>query len=269
MFYVFHVVRHKAPSFRAGSITVTRSFNDRSVVPSRVSLQYETLDAFRRDFEANLRKARAFVAGFVELPERASCELSIVHPASGASFSTRAEVVWVKRDAPGEGSGLQLLELDPKKLEELRQFVESGAEAGDADERKARNLHERIRALSTQERDALARHGSMPERVALERAFGSSVWEGLLQNPQLTPSEVVRLAKNSSLTPVHLNLIIVNAGWLASGDVQRALLGNARVSGVILERVLRALPRTELERVAQHNAYRMAVRSLAKRLIGK
>jgi hypothetical protein len=44
-----------------------------------------------------------------------------------------------------------------------------------------RNLHDRMRSLSPIERTELARLGSLPERVALERCFGGSVWEGLLQ----------------------------------------------------------------------------------------
>ena len=237
-----------------------------------VALNYDSLDAFRRDFETNLRKARAFVTGFVGIPERSGCELAIVHPANGETFAVRAEVVWVKRDGPGAGTGFQLLDLDPQKLEELRKFLESSGPAelaADPEEPKARNLHERVRSLSMQERDAMARHGSFAERVALERAFGSSVWEGLLQNPQLTSNEVVRLAKSGSLTPAQLNLIVVNSAWLANGEVQRALIGNARVSGPTLERVLRAMPKSELERVAQHNSHRMPLRSLAKKLLGK
>ena len=199
------------------------------------------------------------------------CELHIAHPVSGATFSTRAEVVWVQRGGPGAGTGLQLHELAGEKIEALRQFIEAStaARAAESDDRKSRNLHERVRSLSAQERDALARQGTLPERVALERAFGASIWEALLQNPQVTVNEVVRIAKGTSLSAALLNLIVANAGWLANSDVQRALLANARVTGPTLERVLRAMPRSELERIAQQTVYRMPVRTLAKRLAGK
>lgn len=236
-----------------------------------VNLQYDSVEALRRDFESNLRKLRAFVVGFADLPERSMCELRIVHPVSGAAFSTRAEVVWVQREGPGAGTGLQLHDVAADKVEGLRRFIDSstGTQAPELEDRKSRNLHERVRSLSTQERDALARQGTLPERVALERAFGASIWEALLQNPQVTLNEVARIAKSSSLSAPLLNMIVANAGWLANGDVQRALLANARVTGPTLERVLRAMPRSELERVAQQTAYRMPVRTLAKRLAGK
>ena len=62
----------------------------------------------------------------------------------------------------------------------------------------------------------------VPERVALERRFGGSIWEGLLHNPQLTPREVLRMAKSASL-PVNLvNLIVANKAWLADAAIQGA-----------------------------------------------
>jgi hypothetical protein len=131
----------------------------------------------------------------------------------------------------------------------------------------ARRLHDRIRDLSIAEREVVARQGGLPERVALERRFGSSVWEGLLHNPQLTPREVLRMAKSTALPATLVNVIVANKGWLADGSVQSALLTNPRVSGANLDRVLRALPQAELVRVSEQAGLRMQVRQGAKRLI--
>jgi hypothetical protein len=128
------------------------------------------------------------------------------------------------------------------------------------------NIHERIRRLSLRERDITGRSGTLAERVALERAFGGSVWEALLQNPQLTAPEVARMAKNGSLPIPLVGVIVSNGGWLASGEVRRALLSNPRVSGLNLDRVLRATPRVELKQVAQMTAYRSEVRAAAQKL---
>jgi len=48
--------------------------------------------------------------------------------------------------------------------------------------------------------------------------------------------------------------------------VQRALLGNPRVSGADLDRVLRLMTRADLDRVASLTAYRSEVRQAAKKL---
>jgi len=130
-----------------------------------------------------------------------------------------------------------------------------------------RNLHERVRELSLEERDALARQGNLPERVALERRYGGAVWEGLLQNPQLTPREVCLMAKSGNLPPNLITLIVSNAGWLADSSIRSALLQNPRVSGTHLERLLRTASQAELRTIAEQTNVRMQVRSTAKRLI--
>ena len=72
----------------------------------------------------------------------------------------------------------------------------------------------------------------------------------------------------SSFSPL-VSLIVANSAWLAKPEVQRALLGNPRVGGSQLDRVLRAMSPADLSRVAQLSAYRMQVRTAAKRLLKK
>jgi hypothetical protein len=145
---------------------------------------------------------------------------------------------------------------------------QSGADI-DGTKKVPLNIYERIRKLHLRERELIGRSGTLAERVALERAFGGSVWEALLQNPQLTAPEVARMAKNGSLPIPLVGVIVGNSGWLGSGEVRRALLSNPRVSGLNLDRVLRATPRVELKQVAQMTAYRSEVRAAAQKLCVK
>jgi hypothetical protein len=241
-----------------------------------LQLAYASREALVADHQENLRKGRAFVVGGAssgDPAERERCQAVLVHPTTGAELVLEAEVVWVKRDPPGAGVGLQFLDFGEPQRERLRRFVEDpppeaepAPADGDADA-VPRNLYERVRALSLTDRGIVARQGSLPERVALERCYGSAVWEGLLQNPQVTPPEVGRIAKNGMLPRSAVQIIVSNAAWLALPDIQRALLSNPRVSGPHLERVLRAMPRAELERVASSTAYRAEVRKDAARLV--
>ena len=259
---------------------------------TELRVAYPNLPALVADHHDNLRKGRAFVVGAAGPAERERCRLLLVHPESGETLALDAEVVWVKRDAPGAGVGVQIVDAGEALRERLRRFVE-GAPTGEtppadppdpteavdeeppdatrsAQEGHApRNVHERVRALSLRERETVARQGALTERVALERAFGSSVWEGLLQNPQITPPEVARIAKNGTLPRPLVQVIVGNAGWLAVPEVQRALLGNPRVSGPHLERVLHATSRGDLERIASSTAYRPEVRQVVNRLLGR
>jgi hypothetical protein len=262
---------------------------------TEVRVNAQSIDELCALFERELQHRRIFVLGRFELADRQACTLVIGHP-TGATFSVAAEAVYLKRDEPGAGVGLDIIGLTPSALAEIKAFIgappaaphatdtasdapttqEAQMDASDttshtdSDAPKVpRNIHERIRQLSLREREAIGRAGNLTERVALERAFGSSVWESLLQNPQLTGPEVAHMAKNGSLPVPLVNIIVANASWLASAEVRRALLSNPRVSGHNLERVLRALTKVELKQVAQMSAYRSEVRSVAQKLSTK
>jgi hypothetical protein len=252
---------------------------------AEVTLVPENVESLQRLFESDWRFRRAFVAGGSSIRERERCCLTVVHPLGG-SFSVEAEAVYVRTEEPGAGIGLDLVGLDAGAMADLDVFVRQVADAPvvealapaapAADNDRAandrpgsRNIHERIRQLSLHEREKVARHGLLSERVALERAFGGSVWEGLLQNSSLTVPEVAQIAKKGTLPQPLVSTIVANGGWLASGEVRRALLGNPRVNGVQLDRVLRATPKSELKQIAQMSPYRSQVRMAAKKLINE
>ncbi len=196
--------------------------------------------------------------------------LAIVHPESGSTFEIDAEVVWVKAEQPGAGVGLELQGMTPDVLLALERFVRESVPAVDGAEGSpgAGNLYERVRRLAVRDREIMARQGALHERVALERVWGGSVWEPLLQNPQLTAGEIGQIAKNPSLPATLIGTVVANAGWLAKPEIQRALLGNPRLSGAQLDRVLRALPRPELARLAEQSGVRPQVKSAARKLLG-
>jgi hypothetical protein len=244
-----------------------------AVQQAEVRLAPESTECLQRIFETELRLRRAFVAGRFSVRERERCRLLVEHPAGG-SFAVEAEAVFIKADDPGAGVGLDLVGLDAQALANLESFVRQPAPAPPvADEPQAEagplNMFARIRQLSLHEREKVARKGQLTERVALERVFGGSVWEGLLQNPSLTVPEVAQIAKKGTLPQALVGLIVANNGWLASGEVRRALLSNPRVNGAQLDRVLRATPKPELKQIAQVSPYRSQVRMAAKKLVGE
>ena len=260
---------------------------------SVLRVEFDSVDALQESYDSSLRKGRVFVPGEHGVAERELCEVVLVHPQSGATLSLSADAVWVKLEQPGPGVGLQFENFDDEQKSRLEAFVGRGESARDAHSApaapeapvadiaapagpggaatasRARNVHERIRGLSLRARETVARQGTLPERVALERCYGASVWESLLQNPQLTPPEVIRIAKNGNLPKPLVGTIVSNAAWVAKPEVQRALLGNPRVGGAHLDRVLRAMSQTDLARVAQQSNYRMPVRAAAKKLLRK
>jgi hypothetical protein len=242
---------------------------------AELTLAFSDAVELRKTVDEQVSKGRAFVPGESDVAERTECRLVLRAP-DGATCSLPGEVVFKS----AQGVGVQLAPLDARASAELRAFAERDAPPGSDDgegsppsDRPETGeappmMHERLRGLSITEQLRIASSGSLPERIALERMYGSSVWEALLKNNRLTIPEVARVARKGTLPRPLVDLIAANAAWLAAPEVQRALLSNPRASGAVTMRVLQALPRVDLARVPQQTAYPMAVRQAAKKMLG-
>lgn len=252
-------------------------------------LECPTVEALRVEFDKNLRRARAFLMGIDGVTLNTMVQLSITHPVSQTTLLVDAEVVYVRQEEPGRGVGLQLTPFDPTLVESIRAFVESEntghaddiatddssqpldvtSEPEDSPENDpvAKNLQERIRALTLVEQVRVAKNGTLPERIALERIFGPGVWEALLANNRLTQPEVARIARKGTVPKPLLDIIAANGTWMASSEVQRALLSNPRSGNTIIMKILKGMTRRELQAVPSQTAYPVSVRQLAKKIL--
>lgn len=228
-----------------------------------MTVEFDDRAALAAELEQNLLQGGAFLSGETSVPERSRCLLVLVHPEGAGELSLVSEVVFVKRDGPDAGTGLALVDFDDDLVARLREFVERAPAAP----RKRENVYERVRSLSSPEQQKLARNGNYAERLALERAYGKGVWESLLVNPRLTHPEVARIARMGTLPGPQVEAIATNPGWLAAPAVRRALLSNPRLTGPLIEHVLKALPRAELAQVSRQVTYPTAVRNAALKLV--
>jgi hypothetical protein len=130
---------------------------------------------------------------------------------------------------------------------------------------EALTVHDRVRMLSLIEQQKLAATGTLPERVALERAFGPNVWETLLSNTRLTLPEVATIARKGTVPRPIIENLAGHASWLAAPEVQRALLSNPRSTPAVVGKVLQAMTRGDLTLVARQSAYPHSVRVAAKK----
>ncbi len=263
-----------------------------------ITLHLDDADALDRVWKEQIAKGRLFVpvAEPGAFEERTSCE--VILTVAAVRHVLEGEVVFVRAEEPGRGVGLAMPRLDDAGEEALRSFVElvrategsdAAPEAGAKDESPragddgsseededrstnpddaTKSLQDRMRALSSVEQQRVAATGGLTERTMLERVFGPSVWDALLRNPRITAPEVARIARKGTAPRPMLDAIAANAAWLASADVQRALLANPRTSLASATRVLQALPRGDLLRVPQQTAYPASVRQAAKKLLG-
>jgi hypothetical protein len=254
-----------------------------------LALVAEGADALATLLREHVLRRRAFVHGAFDVDPSTRCRVRVPLP-SGA-LSLEGEVVFVQRAPPAPGVGVQLDPLSKEALSSIESFLLSvelplppppepaalgsstepsteRARAEDEDDRAPPEaLHVRMRSLTSVEQRRYALHGNLAERVLLERMYGPLVWETLLANGRLTPPEVATIARKGTLPRPLIEAIAANAGWLASGEVQRALLSNPRSSPLVVSKVLRMLPKHELARVPTQTAYPMAVRAAAKEMI--
>lgn len=137
------------------------------------------------------------------------------------------------------------------------------------DVQRQKSPHERLRGLSPVEQQKRARGGELNERVILERLYGKGVWEALLHNPRLTPPEVARIARKGTVPRPLLELILDNNAWIQVVTVRRALLGNPRVTGEGINKLLRITPKHELKTIAKTTAYSSMVREAARKMLDR
>ena len=100
-----------------------------------------------------------------------------------------------------------------------------------------------------------------PDPVSAEVA--SLEYDGMVAEGE----HLAKIAKNGLAPATLLSHIAGHAGWLSKPEVRRALLSNSRLPAQQAERVLRALPQTELRLVPSQGGYPPAIRTLARRLL--
>jgi hypothetical protein len=213
--------------------------------------------------------ARDLVAGGVFVPGctvelNVECELVV----RGASDEVRAPALVVFANAAG--AGLQLINCDAELKQRIAALAPPAepAPADDTeDDKRALNMHERLRGLTLAQQIKLAHNGEVSERIVLERMYGKNVWEALLRNPRLTGPEVARIARMGALPRPLVEIILGNGAWLQIPEVRRALLSNPRLGVDQITKVLRLMPKHELKLATTQTAYPMAVRDAAKRII--
>ncbi|HEY3447829.1 MAG TPA: hypothetical protein VGK67_15845 [Myxococcales bacterium] len=242
-------------------------------------------EALRAVLREQVAQRRAFVPGLRGVQPQTACELVVALP-SGA-LRLPGEVVFACQEGAGCGVGLQLEPLRAAALAALDAFLRAEkkpeppapapatpapapevAEAELEDEpanpsAEYKAMHLKMRSLTGTEQRKVAQTGNLSERVLVERLYGPNVWEALLSSGRLSLPEVATIARKGTVPKPLLDLIGANTGWLASEQVQRALLGNPRTSHPLVKKILRLLPKHELARVPNQTAYPMSVRQAA------
>lgn len=212
-------------------------------------------DELQSAHQQELSRGRAQVWGKHDVKPGETCAVVMVHPESGESVEVDAKVESVDED----GVNVKF-PVTPLVRNRLNKFMGL---------RDGRSLQQRVRQLRGNARKQLALHGDLSERTALERAFGKEVWDALLDNPNLTVGEVVRLARIGSMPLPLVEKIVSNNAWAKVPQIRRALFTNRRLDTKSINRLLRFTPASELRLIPEQTAYPPAVRQAARRLMGR
>jgi len=236
-----------------------------------IVIDFERVEEIEQELERNFHNGGAMAHGEIEAEENQLRAVAIVHPADGAVLELLARVVWVGEQDGARVVGLAFEKFGPDLRRRITEFVTSHA-APPVEEPAAApplRVHERMRGLTSAEQMKVAREGEVTERMVLERIYGKVVWEPILRNPRVTVPEVARIARMGTLPIPLLDLIVGNGAWLANAIVRRALLGNPRLGGDSITKVLRAMPFGELKLVPRQTVYSAQVREAARRILPK
>jgi hypothetical protein len=206
-----------------------------------------------RPFDAQVLGAlEAFVRGdrATPVPDEPSTDLEPAPEAAAAAPSAEESV------EPDHDAGEQAEALADDS---------DDASAGDVQAQPA--LHERLRKLNLTQQQKIARSGELGERVMLERLYSKGVWESLIHNPKLTIPEVARIARKGTIPRPLLEHIVENNTWIQAPVVRRALLGNPRISGEGIMKLLRITPKHELKAIYKTTTYSSQVREAARKVL--
>ncbi|MCP4679027.1 MAG: hypothetical protein GY854_26755 [Deltaproteobacteria bacterium] len=234
---------------------------------SEIVIEFESVEELEQEFDSNLCHGGTFARGAGGFEQTQPCDVVLVHPADGEKMTLAAQIVMVVPEGENRGVGIALSGFDAAVREKLEAFVKNHRGPSDDGNKQPQNLHARLRGMSVVEQHKVARGPNVTDRVALERIYGKSVWEMLLHNPRLTIPEVSRIARMGTIPRPLLETIVSNSTWLNTPHVRRALLGNPRVTGEMVNKILRVMPRNELRLVPKQTSYPSVVRNAARKFI--
>ncbi len=237
---------------------------------NEIVITFSSIEELEVEFEDNLKHGGAFAKGASGFERGQDCALVLKHPVRGR-LVFEAGVSLVVPSGEKKGVGVAIQDFSPEKRAELEAFIKEGgarAPEPEAEEsKKVQTVHERLRGLSTSQQQKMAFSKTLAERVALERIYGKFVWDKLLKNSAITIPEVARIARMGNLPRPLLEFIVSNGAWINAPHIRRALLSNPRLTGEMINKVVRTMNRNELKLAGNQTGYSQAVKAAAKNLL--
>jgi hypothetical protein len=137
----------------------------------------------------------------------------------------------------------------------------------DEDEDAAATIHERIRAMTANEKLQLALSGGKLERTLLLRDPNKNIQAHIIKNRRITLDEVRYIAGFRQASADVLKQIGDSHEWAQNPGIVTALVSNPRTPASVAIKLLKQVPLTELRRLAKSPGTPLAIASAAKKMV--
>jgi predicted transcriptional regulator len=124
---------------------------------------------------------------------------------------------------------------------------------------------QKVQNLNISEKVKLAIKGGKDARSILIKDSNKQVMLSVLENPQLTISEVENTAKNRSALEEALRIISKNREWMKQYSVIMALVTNPKTPPAISMRLVPRLKKKDIKLLEKNKGVSEAVRVMAKK----
>lgn len=130
-----------------------------------------------------------------------------------------------------------------------------------------KDLRTIIAGMTVPQRVKLALVGNATARTLLIRDANALIQTSVLKNPKLTPKEIEEFAKNPNLSDRVLRQIGANDQWAAAPLVKQYLVWNPKTPIDITLRLMRALPISEMRKLARSKNVPSAISTVARKIV--
>ena len=131
----------------------------------------------------------------------------------------------------------------------------------------ARSLYAQILTMGIAEKLKLALRGNKDARSILIRDASKMIRRFVMQNPRISDSEVIAVARNRSSDEEMLRIIVDNREWMRNYQVRLALTSNPKTPLAVALKQLPTLGERDLRVLAKSRNVPQAVVSQARRLL--
>src|SRR5262245_39746694 len=166
---------------------------------------------------------------------------------------------------PNVAAVLRAIEAGEDGIELPKELVDEPERIGDAP--PPASLAGRIAIMDMSEKIKLALRGNRDARGILIRDANKLIRRFVLQNPRISDSEIIALARNKNADDELLRIVVDKREWMRNYQVRLALATNPKTPLPVALRQVASLELRDLRQIAKSKNVPQAIAAQARRLL--